>query len=258
MSDKDTHFELIEAYLEGTLSPAESKAFEARLSQEPDLAASLALQRDTRALLQLDLQQHYKAQLQTIDAEHDAQKIRPLSRPLWARPVFRVAAVVLLLLASAYLWIWVQYDNQSLVENAFVAYEDILGARGNSSAEAALARAMQAYNQKEYAAAIPAFEAVLAEDPEQADARFYLGIAQLAQGNAQAAEKLLGPAAERGRYRAPARWYVTLAYLAQGKTELGLSRLRELAREADSFYAPKAQDLLDQWNSPLRALPGVK
>jgi len=240
-------FERIESYLEGILSVEERLAFEKELGENAVLKEEYLLQKDTHALLNLHGQLSHKEKLKVLDQELELEtKTISIRKPLWRDSWFQMAAVILLLISSSYFWINQQYNQNQLLQSAFQPYDDILTGRG---APSPMQAAMQAYNQGKHDQAVAGFTKILKEEPQNIDARFYLGVSLLASGKASEAEPYLEEAAKSAKYSEPGRWYKTLACFESLEPDQCLHELGLLASENGHPYQEKAEVLYEKLNS---------
>ena len=116
---------------------------------------------------------------------------------------------------------------------------------GEDDASSALAL----YQARDYRGALAALEKSRERAPRDPMILFYAGVSRLALGNAREAMRDLEEVALLGssEFSAPAEWYVALADLRNGDLDAARSRLVRIA-EAGGFYRAKAQALLSEWS----------
>jgi len=125
-------------------------------------------------------------------------------------------------------------------------------ADGAASLPARLAAAMEPYAAGDWAGAVRALEALLAEAPDNPPARFYLAAALEARGasgvpdDAARARELWAALADEGDdlLARHARWRLALALLEAGRADAARAALARLA-EDDGAFAADARALLD-------------
>jgi TolA-binding protein len=123
--------------------------------------------------------------------------------------------------------------------------------RGGEPADEAFARAMERYVRGDYTGAAAGLRAALKEDPESAEAQFYLGVSELLAGRPQAAlAPLREAAAGDPAFADAAQYYLAKAHLARGEVEAAREALRRVA-QGDGDHKEQAERLLEQ----LRAEP---
>jgi TolA-binding protein len=118
--------------------------------------------------------------------------------------------------------------------------------RGGEPGDEAFARAMERYVRGDYGGAAAGLRAAVKEDPESAEAQFYLGVCELLAGRPEAA---LGPlrraAAGDPGFAEAARYYMAKAHLARGDVAAAREALRAVAR-GDGDHKEQAARLLGQ------------
>ncbi|MEL6251852.1 MAG: hypothetical protein AAFR87_07570 [Bacteroidota bacterium] len=242
-------FERIEAYLEGILPEDERLQFESELQTNPELKEEYFLQKDTRSLLKLGGQLAFKEKLKRIDQEIESEaKVVSFKKPLWRETWFQVAAVVLLLIGTGYLWMSNNYNKDQLIQQAFAEYNaDPFTSRGND--DSPFAQAMQAYNSGNFEQASKSLQDILDESPDNIDAIHYLGISLYASGYSKEALPYLERSADSVKHGEAGRWIKILAcFDVEGKDKC-MHELSLLATEEGHPYQENAEKLYDRLNS---------
>jgi TolA-binding protein len=104
--------------------------------------------------------------------------------------------------------------------------------------------AISSYRKGDYAAAVNVLDKLIEKDPASAQAKYYLGISQLALGNCETSISLLSQvASDAGEYNKEARWYLGLSYLKSGNREKAAECFETLAR-SDGYYHDRSARLL--------------
>lgn len=241
-------FDQIPAYLDGELSSESRKAFEANLQQDSELAAEVALARDTRQLLSLATQSAYKERLRAIDAEMTAAPA-PVIRPLWQRSWVQAAAAAVVVLLISSVFLLRQGPSPSDVgEAAFSPYMDMLSYKGSPALgeDSLILAAMYAYNTQAYEAAISTFDQVLAANPTQVPARFYQAQSYLAVNKPLPALAILEQLPPDGPLAEASQWYIAIAWLMQGNSSNARPLLQSMADDPGHGFQLKAERLLEQ------------
>jgi TolA-binding protein len=118
--------------------------------------------------------------------------------------------------------------------------------RGGEPGDDAFARAMEAYVRGDYAGAAVGLRVAVREDPESAEAHFYLGVCELLAGRPEAA---LGPlrraAAGDPGFAEAAQYYMAKAHLARGDVAAARNALRVVA-SGDGDHKEQAARILLQ------------
>jgi TolA-binding protein len=118
--------------------------------------------------------------------------------------------------------------------------------RGGDPAEEAFARAMEHYVRGDYAGAAAGLRVAAKEDPESAEAQFYLGVCELLAGRPQEAIGPLRRAATGDRgFADAAQYYIAKVHLARGNVSEARKTLRIVAA-GDGDHKEQAAQLLLQ------------
>jgi hypothetical protein len=117
--------------------------------------------------------------------------------------------------------------------------------RGAEPAEAAFARAMDAYVRGDYAAAASGLRAALSENAST-EARFYLGVSELLAGRTPEAIRELGRVAQGDDegFAEAARYYLAKAHLARRDVVAARRELQRIA-QGEGDHKEQAQKLLE-------------
>ncbi|MEZ4774376.1 MAG: tetratricopeptide repeat protein [Bacteroidia bacterium] len=263
MANKEQMTEQIEAYLAEEMTPEERAAFEVQIRDDQTLAEEVKLHRQTHKLLELYTQVDYKEKLRRIDAAMEAApegKTIPLSgrKNIFSHPVFRAAAVILLLLASSWVLLFYRYDPDRIASEQFEPYRDVITYKGDVlPSDSLILAAMARYNMKDYADARQTLEKTLAQYPDLADARFYLAMSLLAEGEAAASIGHLQQLTSNSKYGEVSEWYLALAWLKAGDRDKAVAVLQKIANNPGHGYKEKAGALLQNLTSIWWSVPGV-
>ncbi len=263
-------YELIEAYLNGKLAPADRADLEAEWQNDLELDREIRLQEELRAGFRaIGLENRLEAARQ----RHQARMIRPQRPepkplPLPVQPAVRVAwgwndlrtwvaAASVVLLVGISVWLVSRGSEAQFTEAAyannyrpdasnFVARG--LPANLKPDDRAALTAGVQSYNQGRYAAAIGSLKKVAGADGSLAIAQYYLGISYLTTPDVDKAIRCLQVAQRSAQpdLRRKAQWYLALAYLKKADRPCTESALRVVADDPQSPYRHRAGLLLEQ------------
>ena len=104
---------------------------------------------------------------------------------------------------------------------------------------------MEAYRSGDYPKAIALMESIEDKTEPSPDRWFYLGITQLAVGDAEKAiDSFKQQASIDGKYKEQINWYLALAYLKSGDKAQALSTLKTI--EAGDFEFERAALLMEE------------
>ena len=118
--------------------------------------------------------------------------------------------------------------------------------RGGEPADEAFARAMERYVRGDDAGAAAGLRAAVKDDPESAEAQFYLGVCELLAGRPERAIGPLGRAAAGDPgFADAAQYYIAKAHLARGDVAAARKAFRIVAA-GDGDHKEQAAQLLEQ------------
>lgn len=233
--------ELVERYLAGQLSGDELREFENRLVEDADLRKGLEQYREVQDVLQRDLhpderQQAFFNTLQHFRESGSEQSAR--RKQIIPRYVISAAAMAAIIAGILFLSPW-----QKDLYHQYVSIEMVSPAERGDNQNDVLAQAAELFNDKEFAAAVPLLGQALAQDPGNAYARYYRGIALLeANQVAEARTDLQQVSGGSSLFKYDAMFFMALTYLKQKdytNTRLWLQKIPEVAGNYE-----KAQKLL--------------
>jgi len=236
--------ERIDRFLRGELPADEKKALETELSQNADLATELALQKDMETFLRKQSQRAaLRDQLRAVGGEffQPTEKAEPgrivsLPRRQTLRWVIGIAATVTLLLVARFLLQPNLYDQ-------FAQHPPLAMIEKSNEVQDNLAAMEAAFNQQDYARALPLLEAYQRQKPEDLQVELYLGICWLeTQQYAKANTVFQKISQTESSFKDYGQWYLALSYLKQGNKTACRKILLEVP--AESEFAAKAQKLL--------------
>lgn len=240
-----TNFEIIEEYLEKERSAAERAVFEERLRNDAELAADYALY----TAMQNDMQQWHQSGTEREALKETLERVTAGSRskvvPLrWY--LLRVAALLVIVLG-----IWRVMNlgsggasSKELYEQ-YAVNEKISGGSRSTGAGTIWNDAINALNDKQYAAAINTFNQISASGTDSLyEANLYLGFCYMRLDNDSAALRyftqtplLTGDIKERSL------WYRTLLHLKKGERK-DAGRLADSVANGGGVYAVSAKQLI--------------
>ncbi|GAB4421712.1 MAG: hypothetical protein OHK0039_36920 [Bacteroidia bacterium] len=233
---------LIERYLAGAMPPDERRAFEGRCRQDAVLAQAL--------------RQHVLAETAVYQAARRAQYevLRPLwqagsVRPLW---VLAVAAVVLLLV-----WFVWNQPSQPGLDQLYAQHMDrpaLSDFRGEDTEAASdWYRAIEAYDQQDYAQARQALQAVVADTTfyDRPRAWLFLGLSYLLDADSlptavwqASASDAFGQVSPTSAAYEAALWYTALTCLRAGDVPGARTALAAVVAFPGHYRRPAAEDIL--------------
>ena len=240
----EERFTRIEDYLDGRLDEAGRAAFEAELATDPELAQLLALAREARERLARhwaaeDADRALNTTLKRLGKQHFNSPAA--ARPWLVRRWPQLAAAA----AVAALLIWVAWPAgetrlyaryREFPEAAFVV-------RSTEPGQAELAEATAAFNEGDFAKALPVLEKYSQTHPDDREIRFFLALCQLELGRTQEAVTGLRQISNTpNSWAGEARWFLALAYLKEKNRAQCAVVLRSIPSGGAHFE--EAQELL--------------
>lgn len=234
--------DLINGYLEGSLSERELAEFDRLRRSDPDFAADLTFETELRAALRKKERVALKNEFREArEAPTGDSKVVPM------RPWLIAASVALLLGLGAWLLFLANPgpSPQTLYVENFVPYENVVHPieRGNSLQDIQT-RAFTAYESRDYKTALTLFETLI-DQKHEPYIEFYTAIVHMQLANPEVAIPYLkNYIAKGGQLRDRALWYLALAHLNMEEIDESKERLRELIA-LDSYHQEAASDLLE-------------
>lgn len=230
MSDID-RIEDIEAYLLGTMSPADRDAFEADMKENTGLAQQVAFQ---RSLISEVKRTAVQDQIRMAKRHIRQDNIRTIR--------LAVAASVAILIVGSLIYFLVSGStdtDQNLLATAYQAPKAWIGnLDGEETAfQRSLIEPLFAYSEEDIAAAIAGFEALLPEYEGRDTLHFFLGVCYLENQNSQQAIKELRKVYEQESsvYADTSTWYLALAWLQVGQRDSVLIWLDKVPAGVPSY-----------------------
>lgn len=258
--------EQLRRYLDDEMDEAERLAFELSLSENPELKERLELHRAIDASLgnrkEIAVEQTLLAIIEAgeedafeeseldsdaIGTEEPSETKAPSgkSRRIWTYFAAIGAAAVLFFVVRAY------FFSSPGPEQIYLAYYQAYdGANevrsGDDVPKYLLDNAFDAYIEKNFQKAETSFQVILDTLPNNARARFYLGICQLENGKSSLAASSFEQVIQHGKnlYISQSHWYRGMACLSRKDIECAKSELLLLAN-GKGIYRDKAIEILD-------------
>lgn len=239
---------LIDQYLNNSLSESDRLTFEARLQNDASLQEELNIRKDmNRFLKKRSNKKELKATLDNVGAdffkieqEEIIEKIPVQSsgmRSLWiAVSGLAAAAVLILYLLSP--WQKSLYDN-------FATHPSLSLTEKSTTVNQTATQAETSFNQQKYQEALNALNTYLETNSNDTQAQLYKGIchlelAQYPQANTLFEQISKGPTA----FKDDAQWYLVMTALKQNNIALVKTQLNKISPQSD--WHDEAQSLLQK------------
>ena len=207
---KEEHYIVFDQYLQDELSAEDKVKFENQLSEDPELASAFETFKELNLHLEnkfgnADEFDAFKENLESISNNHfKTAKPKVIAFKPW---IYLVAASVAVLVGLFLFNPNPNFEDFNQHENAYFTERGTIDTN--------LKQAEEAFNAKNYAAAIPFFEAVLKEK-KTPEIQYYYGISLLETNKIQEAEAVFNELkAGTSIYKNKAIWSLALSKLKQ-------------------------------------------
>jgi Tetratricopeptide repeat len=243
---KEFDHDRINRYLDGEMNAEEEKAFVAEMQLDIDLQNEVELVRDVQATLKIKLhagenETSLRNTLKEMNAEFFANKteqakIIPLNRRRW------VTAVAAVFIMALLLTVWQPWKKEDLYKQYAAIQMPGIAERG-AATDSLLKPAVENFNNKKFAEAIPAFETVLQDSSQNTFVQYYYAVAllqnnQIEKSRTQLTELYNGASL----FKFDAAFYIALSYLKEKNKDVCKEWLNKIPVDAGSYG--KAQELL--------------
>ena len=243
---KEFDYDMINRYLEGEMNGEEMNAFEEQMQQDAELQNEVALMKDVNETLKIKLhpgenEQALRNSLQGISAEYFSKETKETKIILFRQRRWITAAAAVLIMALI-LTVWQPWKKEDLYKQYASIQMPGIAERG-IPADSLLKPAVENFNNKKFAAAIPSFESILKDDSQNAFVQYYYAIALLQNGETQKSRtQLAGLYNGMSLFKYDAAFYIALSYLKE-KNKPGCKEwLNKIP--ADAGVYDKAMELL--------------
>lgn len=250
MKKYQENIDLIEKYLEGTLDEEHKREVEEAKENDKAFAEQLNaykfLMDGIRYSGRKELHQKMKEwDSELIDIPEKDTKVISIRNFKW----YYIAASFILFMAAGIV-IYTNLDSgyEGLVADYYKPYDYIPNIqRGEKADENPMTSICLFYERSDYQATIQAIED-LDQDRRTPDLDMLLASSYQAIGNYEEAIKLYRELAEgNSKFDRDSKWYLALCYLSINDPDQARSILEKL-KDLNSYYGPKAQNLLEDLN----------
>jgi len=244
---KDQDFIQFEAYLANEMPKEDLADFEARLKTDAKFNQAFNTYKELGGFLEHKFKNEaatmaFEENLKNISAQHFGLKEanKPKAKKLNFYK-YAIAACVVLFLGLFVLnqFLGPTYSNY--------AKHDVISLSVRGENDALIKTAETAFNNKNFAKAEKAFEALLKTNPDNPELQLYQAISKIELNNFKTADYLLEQLRNGSSvYQYKAAWYLALSKLKQENNQACLSVLKTIPQEADDYK--RAQKLIKKLN----------
>lgn len=240
-------YESLRKYRLNQLSAEEKADFERRLANDPAFASEVAgyatmlaaIQQEGDRQLDTQLSGYAKELSQTESQSSKIQTMTTYRRILYAA----AAAVALLLIALPF---WLNNRAGQTPEQIFAAH--FTAPSAPQVRDAAPQAWREAYAKGDYQQAATELSTLLADQTftQRSEASFYLGVSQLALGNASEALTTFKQVSRDSYDWEPAQWYSALALLKLSKKDDAKIIIDDIVHQSGHLYNKEAKEVLTE------------
>lgn len=245
--------DLIDGYLQKSLSNEELIAFEEALVNDPNFGREFQELKEIQLGVKTSTRRDIKSFLNEI--EEDIEQSESTQNFYNMKRVIAVAASIALIATISFFALnqTTQPSLQEIYTINFSHYENLNGqVRGENESWSLESQASRAYDMGNYSLAAATY-AELVKTDKSANNYFYMGLSNLESGNFKEAINNLNSTINNfDAFDKQAKWYLSLAHLANDSEEDAVATLISLTIE-NSTYKEKAESILKEmgltWNS---------
>lgn len=230
--------ELIDSYLLGTLDVAALSAFKVRMANSPEFTAEVEKQKTLMRGVEKS------ALKNSLNQFHE--EIEDLPEKSWLLRGWLALAASLLILLGVCTWAILNTENSA--EKVFAATfkpDPGLPTTMGTSSDYEFYYGMVRYKRKEYKEAILRWEPIYAANPENDTVVYFLGVANLANGNPRSAKKYLQSIEKRteSAFYEDILYYLALTFLKENRIDEAIATLEKIDTEQSSKLLAKLNSL---------------
>jgi tetratricopeptide (TPR) repeat protein len=209
--------ELIERYLEGSLSEVESLEVEKRAQSDPNFRKLIELHREVNESISDEAIHDLHLKIRRILDDYKDHAPKRVNRTY---TFFKIAAVFVLIAGVAVVirFVLSRSVEERLYFRFYQAYETDIVTRSGEAAES-FTRAISLYNNKNYNEAFLILSRLTSREPDNYQAWFFMGLTSIELNNFEQAIESLSKIPDRwdNPFGEHAKWYYALALLHERK-----------------------------------------
>ena len=244
----NNNIEVIEKYIDGDLVGKELLDFQDLLSTDKDIARDYNLSLEINNAIH---EQDVMALRETMDYMYHDETVKRIPNVFSGRRKYYAAASIALLVAAGGL---VQkltkpsLNNNALYEIYYAPYDATISYRsGNTEVDRVLLKAMERYEEHDFANALVLFEEVVQSHEDDMAVKLYTGISYMEEEKYQKATNSFNKIITNNNnlFIEQAKWYLSMCYIKTGKNSDAIHVLNELIQDK-STYKDQANGVLKQ------------
>ena len=235
--------EILIDYLDGNLNPEEISRIENIIKQDANAAGDLELLKfaiDTVRLSAIREKVSKVRSAQQNEESNTNQGKQGVIRKMY-KTGLRIAAVLILLLGSAFMFKLINVTNQSVFNKQFIPFE-LTNTRGVQTRDAI----DEAYSNKNWNEVVKIFQS---ENAVTNKSRFLTAMADMGLNQYSKAEilfeSILDPSTPDKSFHEEAEYYLSLTYLMDHKENKGIALMNRIKADKSHTYYPLASKLSD-------------
>jgi tetratricopeptide (TPR) repeat protein len=233
---------LIEKYFSNQLTKKELESFNSLYTNDLDFKAEIDFLKGVKLVSEKNDTEQFKKQIASYETEFVKKQINPFAK--WIKPVFAVAAVILLGFCIQFL-LNTSVDEETLFATYYEPCKNVsVPIVRSEENETILKNAFIAYSEMDYKKANTLFENAIKIN-KNSELLFYQGNTLLALGDAEnAIEKFKEHLKYTDELTNRSHWYLALAYLKLKQLENAKQELNTFIKSPESFKKLEATSLL--------------
>lgn len=243
---KEFDYDMINRYLDGEMNAEEMNAFEEQMKQDAELRNETELLKNVTATLKRKLhpgetEKALRNSLTELNTEYfsdanEKAKVIPLNRRRWMTAVAAVFIMALLLT------VWQPWKKEDLYTQYASLQIPGIAERGKAT-DSILKQAVENFNSKKFAEAIPFFETVLKDSGQNSFAEFYYAVALLQNNDIEKARgRFTGLYNGESLFKYDAAFFMALSHLKEKDKSRCIDWLSRIPADAANYS--KARELL--------------
>ena len=248
---KEFDYDIINRYLDGEMNAEEMNVFEKQMHQDTELQNEVALMKDVNETLKIKLhpgenEQALRNSLQEVSNQYFPKETKETKIILFRHRRWITAAAAVLIMALI-LTVWQPWKKEDLYKQYASIQMPGVAERG-TPADSLLKLAVENFNNKKFAAAIPSFESILKDsaqrpaDSQNAFVQYYYAIALLQNGETEKSRAQLTELYNGiSLFKYDAAFYMALSYLKEKNKPDCKEWLNKIPTDAGPYS--KAQEL---------------